>query len=177
MNAVLLSIRPQHCANIASGRKTVELRKRVPKLPTPYKCYIYCTKGDRLTSVNGLVQKVNQVDIDLTKDSVVCDLNGMVIGEFVCDEVTAFGYSPYNHGEYKGIDNLYERTCLNFEDIFAYIGEGFGYGLHISELKIYDKPREISEFYHCDDAVYLETGVPRYLTRPPQSWCYVEELK
>lgn len=44
MKSVLISIKPQYCELIASGKKTVEVRKRRPKLQTPFKCYIYCTK-------------------------------------------------------------------------------------------------------------------------------------
>lgn len=36
------------------------------------------------------------------------------------------------------------------------------FGWHISDLKIYDEPKELSEFG---------------LTRSPQSWCYVEEIE
>ena len=43
MKAVLISIRPEWCAKIASGEKTIEVRKTRPKLETPFKCYIYCT--------------------------------------------------------------------------------------------------------------------------------------
>jgi len=46
MRAVILSVRPQWCELIANGQKTVEVRKNRPKIPTPFKCYIYCTKGN-----------------------------------------------------------------------------------------------------------------------------------
>ena len=39
--AVLLSIRPNWCKLIASGRKTVEVRKNEPKLDKPFRCFIY----------------------------------------------------------------------------------------------------------------------------------------
>ena len=45
MKAIMLSIRPQWCEMIASGKKTIEVRKTRPKLDTPLKCYIYCTSG------------------------------------------------------------------------------------------------------------------------------------
>lgn len=44
--AVMLSIRPEWCEKIASGEKTIEVRKTRPKkLKNPFKCYIYCTQG------------------------------------------------------------------------------------------------------------------------------------
>ena len=39
--AVLISIKPKYCELIASGKKTVEVRKTRPKIPTPFKGYIY----------------------------------------------------------------------------------------------------------------------------------------
>ena len=42
--AVLISIQPKWCELIASGRETIVVRKTKPKIPTPFKCYIYCTK-------------------------------------------------------------------------------------------------------------------------------------
>ena len=44
MKSVLLSVNPIWCDLIASGIKTVEIRKTKPKTKTPFKCYIYCTK-------------------------------------------------------------------------------------------------------------------------------------
>ncbi|MBP5781471.1 MAG: hypothetical protein J6X34_09600 [Clostridia bacterium] len=44
MKAVMISIRPNWCEMIASGKKIVEVRKTKPKLDPPFKCYIYCTK-------------------------------------------------------------------------------------------------------------------------------------
>ena len=81
MKSVLLSIKPEWCELIASGKKTLEVRKTKPKLNTPFKCYIYCTKG----------KSDNQS-------------SGKVIGEFTCDDMTSFGFTPYyrngSHGYY-----------------------------------------------------------------------------
>lgn len=182
MKAVLLSIRPQHCARIASRRKTIELRKRVPKLPTPYKCYIYETKGPTDTP---------WMDEDGHMDFRG---RGQVIGEFICDEV--YDYEPCDYG----IAATY--ACVPFEDVVKYADDGLTlHGLHISDLKIYDKPREISEFTRAGDCQcgpkarscpYMNKGDPEAgieddcsapfdttehvpITRAPQSWCYVEE--
>ena len=45
MKAVLISIQPKWGELIASGKKTVEIRKTKPKLETPFKVYIYCTQN------------------------------------------------------------------------------------------------------------------------------------
>jgi hypothetical protein len=69
MKAVMISIRPEWCEKIASGEKTMEVRKTRPKIEPPFKCYIYCTVGDGAKG-----------DI-LPNSGVTC---GKVIGEFVC---------------------------------------------------------------------------------------------
>lgn len=43
MKSVLISIKPQWCKKIASGEKTIEVRKSAPK-EVPFKAYIYCAK-------------------------------------------------------------------------------------------------------------------------------------
>lgn len=147
--AVLISIRPEWVEKIANRRKTIEVRKTKPNLETPFKCYIYCKGANKG--------------------------NGKVIGEFTCERIVPITYDggrlwcPTNAA-------FLPATCLSQAEIIAYIGDkGRCYGWHISNLKIYDTPRELSKF------TGLRTGLGsielRVLERPPQSWCYVEELK
>ena len=79
-------------------------------------------------------------------------------------------------------------TCLTRSEILAYIGDkGRCYGWHMSNLRIYDTPRELSEFrratdpcdschaeytWECTDCKKLSGDIKR----PPQSWCYVEAI-
>lgn len=78
---------------------------------------------------------------------------------------------------------------MTSEKLCNYLGEKVGYGWHISDLKIYDAPRELGEFrrvcvndLYCEScAMYWENGgncgnESLRLKRPPQSWCYVEEM-
>ena len=146
MKSVLISIQPKWVEKIAKGEKTIEVRKTAPKCEEPFKCYIYETKGK-------------------------------VIGEFICDKVFLLHPYTYDGGNadlrhrkliqtFEGSsreNEILAATCLTQDEMFDYIGAGnYGYGWHISDLKIYDKPKELSEFG---------------LTRPPQSWQYVEELE
>ena len=162
--AVMLSIRPKWCDKICGGEKTIEVRKTRPKLETPFRCYIYCTQSGVAL---GAWRK-----------------HGMVIGEFTCDRI--FPINVFDNGS---IQNWFfehmERSCLTYEELADYIGnDRTGYGWHISDLRIYDAPRELSEFerpYECNecDAKWAtecnachEEGKIKH---PPQSWCYVEE--
>lgn len=166
--AVMISIRPKWCEKICGGEKTIEVRKTRPKLETPFKCYIYETQGW------------------VEKDGIMAfRLGGRVIGEFTCDRI--FPINVFDNG---GIQNWFfehiERSCLTYEELADYIGNGrTGYGWHISDLKIYDTPKELSKFprpfENCIDKVCDEFGCAScenggYIKRPPQSWCYVEEM-
>ena len=153
--AVMLSIRPKWVEKIASGEKTIEVRKTRPKLETPFKCYIYCTQGNDARRLRGSW--------------------GKVIGEFTCDRI--FPINVFDNG---GIQNwLFEhmaRSCLTYEELADYIGNGkTGYGWHISDLRIYDVPHELSEFTGLRNTRF--GAAPYDIKRAPQSWCYVEAMK
>jgi predicted transcriptional regulator len=176
--AVVLSIRPKWCEKIIIGRKTMELRKSVPKLETPFKCYIYCTSGHPYISVKG-----ENLDRDTVRTNTVGRCNGKVIGEFVCDYIL-------QRCEMANADIAEQQSCVRREDIyFKYSEEGkhYIYGWHISDLRIYDAPRELSEFWRATDpcdSCHAEytwecTGCKKLggnIKRPPQSWCYVEAM-
>ncbi len=177
--AVLISIRPKWVELIASGEKTIEVRKTRPKIETPFKCYIYCTNGGGwLTAVNGIVQPLNELNIDLkVKENKVAELNGYVIGEFVCDKILDVFISSSDPNM-----KAYPFPCTGLTDveIMNYLGNGkTGYGWHISALKIYDKPKKLSEFRSYNTLIDFECGYPmptHGIRRPPQSFMYVEEL-
>lgn len=184
MEAVLMSINPKRCELIALGKKTVEVRKTRPKLKTPFKCYIYCTEKD--------YDKTFCIDKFMHK--VFLDGNGKqkVIGEFVCEDITDIRYHEAANGYSVAMlhplcDYFAESTCLKYEELHNYLQRSNGYGWHISELVIYDAPRELREFSHTQEYInkirmsvsHWEYGIDdecaRPLRKPPQSWCYVEE--
>ena len=213
MKSILISINPKWCEKIASGEKTIEVRKTRPKLEMPFKVYIYCTASNihecLMENENGA--KLIYASNYKTAIPVGGDIaNGKVIGEFVCDRIEEF--TPSESGvQFKRFKALYD-TCLSVKEIRAYLNGKVGYGWHISDLVIYDKPRELSEFYISDNAAIQSckhreiVGQPEYktahngwikgsyicnangepdwctkckvkpITRPPQSWCYVEEV-
>ena len=147
--SVLLSIRPRYCELIANGKKTIEVRKTRPKLETPFKCYIYRC---------------------LEKSGDIYTTSGKVIGEFVCDHIT----NLFTNSRFWLDEKAVEQACLTGNQIREYANGKDAYGWHISDLQIYDKPRELSEFHKPT----MPTGL-RYeddaIKRPPESWRYVEE--
>lgn len=231
MKSVLISIQPKWCELIASGKKTIEVRKTAPKVQTPFKCYIYKTKkrilrdivhkGDSLWGCNKIADKTEIVscpDLD----------GGKVIGEFVCDRIDKYSCEFGNNDDYMSpfhameqirildyvdeddsdweeyayvtgneVENpddceLCKQSCLTYAEIRKYVGIGDKtfYGWHISDLKIYDKPKELGEFHPycnpntCINCKYFHSGASaettycswKPLTRPFQSWGYIEEL-
>lgn len=198
MKSVLISIQPQYIENICAVvgeengkpvyKKKIEVRKTVPKLKTPFKCYMYMTKDCK-----------KHYYIDEYGDRQVELIPQKIIGEFVCDRID----------EYKFFDNLvnfnsmglplgfrssylifqddYEAMCLTYEEVKAYAKGKNLYGWHISDLKIYDTPKELGEFRKCaypkqkclDEKCehWGYCGCGNVVARPPQSWCYVDEVK
>lgn len=163
--AVLISIRPQWCELIASGKKTIEVRKTRPKLETPFKCYIYCTSVKNMSPQEYL-------DMHKKTNGFINKWNAKVIGEFVCDGIIVD--KTLGHDEM-----FYTAACLSPAEVAAYCINDEMYGWHISKLVIYAKPKALSEFRGRKLAWRGNNHIHVYeeLTRPPQSWCYVEEFK
>lgn len=157
--AILISIRPKWAEKIVNGEKTIEVRKTRPKLETPFKCYIYCTMPN--TTDPHQILELHGADGEIRK------ANGKVIGEFTCDRI--YEVAPINHAP----DDVEQRARLTREEIVQYL-KGVGYGWNISDLLIYDEPRELGEFTGLRDTRF--GAEPVEIKRPPQSWCYVEEM-
>lgn len=207
MKAVLLSIRPNWCKLIWSGMKTVEVRKTRPKLETPFKVYIYCTKvpqrlitifKDGEETMDGEIHNGKPVFIkcdELLPDSVR-GKSQMVIGEFICDDIRRIG--PEYCIVKEDIETAIAGSCLSIKQVKEYAGWGIGmnyadmkdlYGWHISDLKIWDEPVRLKNFWGMKpcrhggdcctclqwDNMKEECCASRYISRPPQSWCYMED--
>lgn len=183
--AVMLSVRPKWCEKIVNGEKTIEVRKTRPKLAPPFKAYIYCT-----------MPKYPHEDFIATNYPMPQFYGGgKVIGEFTCDEINRVNICGFWDDSGKQLDNRLKETCLISKEFLDYLGEKVGYGWHITDLRIYDAPRDLSEFWRdcpeyselstncwaCEnvcgdgDETDCNTDGRRYLRRAPQSWCYVEE--
>lgn len=186
MRDVLISIQPQWVEKIENGEKTIEVRKTKPKLETPFKCYIYETYDKKYDDIGVCWEKGNTFEHACKK----------VIGEFICDKIIKWecknrleldgewGLQRWRRSYMCFVDDL-KKTCLTYTDLGNY-GKGETlYGWHISDLKIYDKPKELREFTpvckykgeRCDICCFnVEQfgGCHPTLSRPPQSWCYVE---
>ena len=196
MKGVLISIRPKWVEKIASGEKTIEVRKTAPK-EVPFKAYIYCTKD----KYEWLYR------VDNNGYGKPQSWHGKVIGEFVCDKVYKWecknrleileSFPIWRASYMLFVDDL-KKTCLTYDELEEY-GKGKTlYGWHISDLKIYDEPKELGEFKKTKEKIVMTCGMHARnglcraidheelcdnikccfkTPRPSQSWCYVEELE
>lgn len=178
MNSLMISIKPKWCELIASGKKTIEVRKTKPRCDVPFRCYIYCTNDRKIMLERSNYDKSIYLNSNIYyPHKMNCSLNGKVIGEFICNDIYDFkADNNYEYGIYDIDDDLALRTCLENGRLWDY-GKGKPlYGWDMSDFVIYDEPRELSEF-HSERSVYeIKDGKLSYtgITRPPQSWCYVE---
>lgn len=178
MKHILISIKPKWVEKILNGDKTIEIRKTRPKCELPCKVYIYETKG-----------KGKFVNCGKKRENI----GGKVVAEFTLNVVEDFEVCS---DDFRWlVENT--KCCLTMDEVLDYCKGQDLYGWHIDDLIIYDKPKELNEFTlpeceksecACGNCKYLEVintpyayetncVKPRTLTRPPQSWCYVEKIK
>ena len=174
MKSILISIKPKWVAKILNGEKTIEVRKTYPKCELPITVYIYCTKT---------IKGVSSYDWgDFTFDDL--PKLGKVVAKFTLREID--GVPCLDHFN----PNDAEKTCISWVNLGKYVGNKHFYAWHISDLVIFRKPRELWEFSYGKPRCLLKSkgGVVingfnflddelHVIKRPPQSWCYVEELK
>ncbi len=210
--AVLISIRSEWCCQIASGKKTVEIRRNRPSIEPPFQCYIYCTQATPLLAwqerwsfdhkaFRKEVWPVHKYGREKA-ESLLELFNGRVLGEFVCDDIRRIG--PECGIIREDLESAIAGSCLSINQVKEYANWKAGahyadskdlYGWHISDLKIYDNPKSLLDFHRSVDETELwckkcaiggKKGTAcafcygldgLRVRRPPQSWCYVEELK
>ena len=197
MKSILISIKPEFVEKILNGEKTIEIRKTKPSCELPCKVYIYCTqarlpkqdtdcvRADHLTKPHPINKKYY-----LGANYGEC-LNGKVVAEFTLNKVDEF-HIPYEAKYlYDALNsknqNILKQSCLDIEEILKYLKDKYYcYAWHIDNLKIYDKPKELSEFKHwvvdcqgwCNKNNKTENVyVLEQVKRPPQSYMFVEEIK
>lgn len=204
MKAVLRSVKPYWLYLILTGKKTVEIGKSCPQANDWNKVVeMYCSKDMR--SFN----RIPEEDKKWMRKYL-----GKVACRFVCDWISEYesNFSSACDGEIREVfydpdDNeriapiiaevgdkcgLMWRACMSWKELRTYMGDDPKtlYAWHISQLKIYNEPKELNEFvrpcsykgicYSCDR--FMPNGSDdrnfRFcntkITRPPQSWCYVQ---
>ena len=157
MKTLLISIHPQWVELILNLIKKDEIRKgtaigkAINKLieeqgvaPT----LIYCTKGKPY-------YYVSENCVYKTRYDFAENLNGKVVARFnaTAEHIEYETCSRDISGWWKDNGKMYDLkdACLTYKEMFDYIGAGEGTVVHINDLEIFDKPKELSEFYGCCD--------------------------
>ncbi len=194
MRTIIQSIHPEHVWNMRhAGRnlplKRIEVRKTAPK-ETPFKVLIYETKQKE--------KRFKSFTVDGVETSVVVRRGGCgkIVGEYICRRVETVRADNAIAVYY----NNKPETRLTDEQLRLYGGGKALKFLYMEDVIFYDKPKELGEFRReckqygaenplCDDCRYYDccNGVDYDesdcvvdglipITRPPQSWCYVESV-
>lgn len=167
MKAILISINPKWVAKILNGEKTLEIRKTFPKCDLPIDVYIYCTKDKKYANL------INRGGF----------LTGMVVAKFTLNKVEEIKFDD---------KQVQERACLTEDELFDYLFINTpyqedmrkGYAWHIDNLEIFDKPKELKEFFvysHSVAGVGLDGKdktfeILKPLTKAPQSYCFIRDV-
>ena len=195
MRKVLASLKPYYYYLVGEGIKKIEVRKDMPKASDWDNGVLFYMSKDEKSFA-----KIPKEFQEKYRKHF-----GKVGMQFICDKVDEYnfhnGLTEYNsmglpsriYGSYLIFADDYKSMCLSYDEVKNY-GKGKTlYGWHISDLKIYDRPRELSDFYReckkpckpnkgkilCITTKSLKMNgcngkIP--LTRAPQSWQYIEDL-
>lgn len=189
MKAILISIRPQWVAKIIKGIKKDEIRKgtaigkAINKLIEEQgvaPMLIYCTKEKRHYCYHAF--ESDACAIEDTRFIPMTKCNGKVVARFnaTAEHIEYETCSRDISGWWKDDGEMYDYkdACLTYQEMFDYIGAGEGTVVHINDLEIFDKPKEISQFIFLKKNVVINGTKTLFyattLTRAPQSWCYIE---
>lgn len=199
MKAVLMAFSPEECEKIFRGKKTVDVRKVAPRLKPPFKVYMYETQGAAETPWvdedghfvwKGRGQVVGEF---------VCDENEyFAVGSLRCDEIEELACLSYK----EMIEYFYKPEELDGKTVKAgtalHIANPKRYDApkELSEFSRYGYMKiehTGSGYVFCDNTqcgycepaeviagLYKPPGCRKdgcKITRPPQSWMYVEEME
>jgi len=157
------------------------------------KLLLYCTKA------NPYLRKLDNYFLDNHKDNYYWskgqttpfNFNGKIVAEcdYEVEEIDCLintftgeiiDYS--GHTELRDID-LFKRSCLDLESLKKYLGKKGGYAIHIKNLHIFDKPRELSDYYKIDSSITLREVLNRTkpvyipINKAPQNMMYCHGKK
>ena len=192
MRTLMIAIHPEHGVNILNLIKKLEVRSWQPKGELPIKVLIYITKGEPYLTwdynMNHLGSMWKVFELHEEKDNDYQYLNGKVVAKFILNKAEDIIMRKICgewevYGSENGQDSLIQKSCLTQKEIFRYFKGNNGYAWKIDDLVIFDKPKELGEFYHykkklidcgMDCPPYIdEVKVP--LTKAPQKMVWVEE--
>lgn len=201
---ILLPIDARDCKKILLGSKTIEIRKSMPVVKFPIRCYILCKNP--VSAIEKLWKTIDNnyyISEERKHSSDKC-CSGFVIGEFICDYSISYIYHVENENTVNNVriisDDDLKAACMTRTQFNKYSGYGDAYGWHINAVTPYTEFREITSFKHtckwfaseydtsryCRNCKYLvnrgdNTTIfcavhgDKVVTKIPKHWCYVHD--
>lgn len=92
-------------------------------------------------------------------------LNGKIVAKCEIDNVEGFDvpYPAYFSEVKDELEHITKGSCLSLMNLHHYLGTKKGYALHLSNLKIFDRPYNLNEWFNEEE---------KELTKAPQNMCY-----
>lgn len=185
MKSILMSDRPEWVAKILNGEKIGEVRKNAPRQwldyfngklrrkPFPIEVLIYCTAPN---SEGGVIGRFD------SEGNHIC-YNRKVVAKFTLKEIFICNTKDRRTWEEPWfVETVKDQLAMPIETLHDYVGDNVFYIWYISDLVIFDQPKELSEFRYKKvtmkwDKNYHHRIVKKEIIpvkRAPQSWQYVE---
>lgn len=206
MKSIIQSHTSQEIDRIIAGKQTVKICRTAPK-DTPFKVYMYMIAfKERFPLWEYATSYMN------SKGKII-DGSQKVVGEYLCKQkevicnVATTDWKLLSGDVHERHKRFVIEAGFSEQEIHTYSKGRFISCLHFSDLKIYDKPKDLHDFYrpcvdkyeYCEACQYSCVSFPpdeeeyalyhggRYeyfefickniLTSPPHGWKYVQPLK
>ena len=159
----------------------------MPKCDLPIDVYIYCTKDkDILCLIDNVWHTLKVI-----KGKLTSKFHGKVLAKFTLNKVEEILVGEENNDYFYKTESLTNEklrnaSCLSNKELLDYLNLEQGYAWHISNLEIFDKPKELNEFwkvvetsisYELTDTKKekpIKLNACKNLTKAPQSWQWIE---
>lgn len=156
--AILMSIQPQYLVDILNGKKTIEIRKTMPKCDLPIDVYLYCCKSKPF--LYGCYAESDYNDMPISgfgyttsfcayEDEYMFyrteNFNGEIVAKFTLNVIDKIEFNE-NYLDFGKNDEL-DKMCLTYDDLVGYGKDKNLYAWHIDNLQIFDEAMELSEFH------------------------------
>lgn len=186
MKAILKTFKPREASQILNGEKTIIIMTKAPTLTPPFDMYVFETLGKIIKTKGDYGIWKEDENGNLYESGFINKGRGKVVAKATVEKVgIIYGMdivdyyikdSPIQLSNInqvvKNIDNICSKLKISFDELWEKSRGNDLYALHISNLEIFDEPKEIGEFYK--PRINYEQQTPYPLTKPPKNWCYVE---
>lgn len=143
------------------------------------KLLLYCTKSKPYLYGHYVgILTTSFLEYDITNNDEVIEwykvLNGTIVAECDCDKVEFIKLitddplgTPFYETNSLDENDLQEKACLTSNELYEYLDLNNGYALHLSNLKVFDKPYRLDDFF-----LLGSNGNVHTLEKAPQNMCY-----